>query len=89
VRGGRQTRFGPRHRTSVDGGRKARALEKRCPSTPNSPTAQTLSVTDGRTALGTVELIDRIYIATDTTGTEIGRFDSLREATRAFDRGRG
>jgi hypothetical protein len=31
-------------------------------------------------------VIDRIYIATDATGTEIGRFDSLREAARAaFD----
>jgi len=53
-----------------------------------NPTSQTFAVTDGRIALGTVEVIDRIYLATDTTGAEIGRFDSLREAARAFDVGR-
>ena len=49
------------------------------------PTSQAFAVTDGRVSLGTVKVIDRIYIATDATGTEIGLFDSLREAARAFD----
>jgi hypothetical protein len=65
------------------------SAKRRRRSSQENPTSQTFAVTDGRIALGTVEVIARIYIATDTTGAEIGRFDSLREAARAFDGGRG
>ncbi len=59
-----------------------------CRSIRENPASQAFAVTDGGLSVGTVKLIDRIYIATDTTYTEIGRFDSLREAARAFDGGR-
>ncbi len=55
--------------------------------TPNTTQASRYSVTAGRTALGVVELIDGVYIATDTDGVVVGEFGSLREASRAFHEG--
>jgi hypothetical protein len=45
-------------------------------------------VTDGRTALGTVEQVSGAFVAIDTSGVEIGRFRTAREAARTFDRER-
>jgi hypothetical protein len=55
-------------------------------SSRENSTSQTFAVTDGRAALGTVTVVDRIFTATDTTGAEIGHFRTLAEAVRAFPR---
>ena len=44
------------------------------------------AIADGRVTVGVVELTtDGIYIAVASSGAEIGRFRTLREAGRAFD----
>jgi hypothetical protein len=45
-------------------------------------------VTSGRDPLGVIELVDGAFIAIDVDGIEIGRFDSLKQAARAFNDGR-
>jgi hypothetical protein len=42
------------------------------------------SVTDGRTALGTVELTSGAFVAVDSSGEIIGAFDTLIAAVPAF-----
>jgi hypothetical protein len=49
-----------------------------------TPTAAHWSVTEGRVALGTVQYSGGAFVATDTAGTCIGRFTSMREAARSF-----
>jgi hypothetical protein len=55
---------------------------------PKPHRSQTLAVTDGRIAVGAVEVLDNIFIATDVYGEIIGTFSTLREATRALPAGR-
>lgn len=44
------------------------------------------SITDGRVAIGTVDLVDDgAYVARDLAGRVIGTFDSLLLAAAAFD----
>jgi hypothetical protein len=44
------------------------------------------AISDGRTAIGTVDLDGAgAFIARDLTGNEVGRFDSLLLASRAFE----
>jgi hypothetical protein len=44
------------------------------------------AITDGRTAIGTVDLADDgAFIARDLAGKVVGRFDSLLLASRAFE----
>jgi hypothetical protein len=45
-----------------------------------------VTVADGRTAVGTVDLVDGRYRATDSKGRVVGAFSTIREASRAFDR---
>jgi hypothetical protein len=45
------------------------------------------AVSDGTTALGTVEAVNGAFVAIDTAGIAVGTFASLREASRAFDEG--
>ena len=45
------------------------------------------SVTDGRVACGTVDLINGAFVATDTSGAVVGRFPTLHQAMRAFEGG--
>jgi hypothetical protein len=42
------------------------------------------AITDGRDALGTVQVAGGFFIAVDITGIVIGTFATLREAARAF-----
>jgi hypothetical protein len=53
----------------------------------NSVVQAHFSVTDGRDALGTVDLIDGAFVAVDVNGATVGRYASLRQAVRAFDDG--
>jgi hypothetical protein len=46
--------------------------------------ANSLSITRGQIALGTVEQIDDAYFAIDPDGKVVGTFRSQREAMRAF-----
>jgi hypothetical protein len=44
------------------------------------------SISDGRTAIGTVDLdAAGAYVARDLAGKEVGRFDSLLLASRVFE----
>jgi hypothetical protein len=45
------------------------------------------TVTDGRNAVGIVEMIDGRYVAFDRDGTLIGRFQTLQHAVRALPYG--
>jgi hypothetical protein len=44
----------------------------------------TQAVYDGRTALGTIELIDGAFVAVDSTGKVVGSFDTLKAAARSL-----
>ncbi len=60
-------------------------------STPDSRShinPQTFYVTDGRIPIGTVEVIGGSYVAVNADGQVIGRFGTLRLATRALPAGR-
>jgi hypothetical protein len=76
--------MGPRHRDDAE------APERKCAWKPRSfPSSRTsdsrqYSVTDGRTTIGTVELIDGAFIAVDVTGKPVGTFKTLTAAVRAF-----
>jgi hypothetical protein len=52
-------------------------------------TPRAVQVYDGRRALGTVEAVNGVFTAVTTDNVVVGTFTSLREACRAFDRGRG
>jgi hypothetical protein len=75
---------GPRHRDNAEA-RKGNALANRIPSSRTSNPKQ-YSVTDGRTALGTIELIDGSHVAIDATGPTLGTFATLRAAMASFGR---
>jgi hypothetical protein len=45
------------------------------------------AVSDGRVALGTIDVIDGMFVATDINGIVIGKFTTLGEAARAIDDG--
>jgi hypothetical protein len=52
-------------------------------ASPNSVQAH-FSVSDGRTTVGTVQVIDGAFVATDINGKFFGTFSSLRAAARAL-----
>ena len=72
---------GPQHRDDDAGARKE--LAKHVPSSRTSNPAQ-YHVTDGRTAIGTVELIDGAFVAVDSTGKTVGSFETLIAAARSL-----
>jgi hypothetical protein len=45
------------------------------------------TVSDGRETIGSVDLVDAVFVATDVAGNVVGRFASLRDATGAFGAG--
>ena len=47
------------------------------------------TITDGRDHIGTVDVIDGIYIVTDINGQVIGRYQNLQAAVRALQSSRG
>ena len=51
--------------------------------------APMLAVSDGRVTIGTINVIDGIYIAVDTGGIVIGTFGSMLEAVRSLPQGGG
>jgi hypothetical protein len=51
------------------------------------PSNARYSVSNGRETCGVVNLVDGVYVATDTDGVVVGQFPTLREASRAFDDG--
>ena len=53
------------------------------------PTQAHFAVADGRVAAGTIQVVGETFVAIDTTGTEVGRFPTLREAARALPNGGG
>ena len=70
----------------VNGGLNDRSSAKRPrPSSRQRSTSQTFAVTDGRTTVGMVEVDGKHFIAIDTAGHLVGRFDTLKLAMRAFD----
>jgi hypothetical protein len=73
---------GPQHRGRDAEARKDQALGKRAPFSRTS--AHTQYVTDGRVALGTVELIDGRYVAVASTSEVVGSFDTLPAASRSL-----
>jgi hypothetical protein len=76
---------GPRHRADAEA-REGIASGKCIPSSRTSNSKQ-YSVTDGRTALGTVELINGAFIAVNTTGQPLGTFATLKAAMASFGGG--
>jgi hypothetical protein len=52
----------------------------------NSPQLH-FAITDGRTALGTVDVVGGRFIGIGVDGHLIGKFNSLRDAVRAFGKG--
>jgi hypothetical protein len=70
---------------AVTGGRGKDALEPHSSSSRSQSTSQTrYSITEGRTSIGSVEVIAGAYIAIDTNGAIIGRYGTLRLAVRAL-----
>jgi hypothetical protein len=45
------------------------------------------SVSDGRLAVGVIEVVNGVITAIDTDGVILGEFATLREASRAFHDG--
>jgi hypothetical protein len=45
------------------------------------------SVTDGRVALGTIDVVDGAFVALDINGAVVGQYPTLRQAVRAFENG--
>ena len=80
---------GPSHRARHGGRAKTKdAFGKRSPSSRSQVFPQSqYAITDGRTAVGTVEIIDGYYVAFDCHGSIIGRFQTLRHAVRALPYG--
>jgi hypothetical protein len=62
---------------------RARASSRASRST-EAPTAKLLSITDGRTTLGTVELINGAFVAVVSTDEIVGSFDTLAAAARSL-----
>ena len=73
---------GPRHRDDAEA-RKGNALGNRIPSSRTSNPRQ-YSVTDGRTTIGTVELIGSAFVTVDSTGEIVGSLNTLAAAARTF-----
>lgn len=48
-------------------------------------TSSTVSVYSGRKNLGTVKTVDGVFVAINTDGVVIGRFETQREAIGAFE----
>jgi hypothetical protein len=63
-----------------DGG--ARQAVRNCDD--DGPATNSLAIYDGQTALGVVCTDGRSFVAIDTAGVVIGKYESLIEATRAF-----
>jgi hypothetical protein len=57
-------------------------------SSRENPTSQTFAVTDGRIAVGTIEVAKGMFTSISIEGEIIGEFATLKEASRAFDKGR-
>jgi hypothetical protein len=72
-----------RHRADGADAQGESSWDARISSTASTLKSQ-LSVCDGRTALGTVELVDRRYIVRDLDGAIVSRFQDLRSAIRAL-----
>jgi hypothetical protein len=53
-------------------------MSERAPS--SRPAQYSVSVTDGRDAVGTVKLIDGSHVAIDITGKVVGTFATLKAA---------
>jgi hypothetical protein len=54
-------------------------------SRPSSSNSNTVSVYAGRQFLGSVERRDDSFVAINTDGVVVGRFETLREAIGAFE----
>jgi hypothetical protein len=53
---------------------------------PDRPQAR-VAVSDGRDALGTIDQIDGVFVATDISGEVNGKFGTLKMAAASFGRG--
>jgi hypothetical protein len=78
-----QNGVGLQHRVDDAGARKEFS---HVPSSRSSDSKQ-YTVTDGRTALGTVELISGAFVAIASTGEVVGSFNTLVAAARSFPAG--
>jgi hypothetical protein len=77
--------------STVNGGQRVRRrlATVEDPFSRNFSQRKILAVTDGRLALGTIEIADGVFTSITIEGETIGMFRTLREASRAFDnRGR-
>jgi hypothetical protein len=78
---------GVNHRGDDGDARKADAFGQCTPSSPQQVAPQ-YAVTDGRLAVGTVEVIDGRFVAFGLDGNIIGRFRELKPAVRALPQAR-
>jgi hypothetical protein len=64
-------------------------LRRHASHIPSGPEQQqrSLAVSDGTTAVGTVEVRDSCFVALDTDGIVVGKFGTLRAAVRALPGG--
>jgi hypothetical protein len=74
----------PTHGGDRGGTRKVVASGKRALSSRKKNSSQHFAVADGRDALGTVDLIDGMYVATDAGGKFVGKFASMEAAAASF-----
>jgi hypothetical protein len=74
----------PATAATVSGLQRARDLGKRQPSSHASIPTQVLWTYDGCDLCGRVEVINNIFIAIDADEKIVGRFKTLRQATRAL-----
>jgi len=76
---------GPRHHDDAEA-QKGNAFGNRVPPFSRPPNSRQYAVTDGRTAIGTIELIDGRHVAIDATGQTLGTFATLKAAMASFGR---
>jgi hypothetical protein len=77
---------GPRHRDDAEAPERKCAWKPRFFPSSRTSNSKQYSVTDGRIALGTVELTGGAFIAVDTTGQTLGTFATVRAAMVSFGR---
>jgi hypothetical protein len=82
---GRIKGAGPPQRVDAAGPQKKSDFGKRLPS--SLPPLSTQWVYDGRDLCGRVEVTDSLFVAIDVDDRLIGRFKTLRQATRALPAG--
>ena len=58
------------------------------PPKPKQAASTRLSVADGQTTVGLIDVVDGRYRATDTRGKIVGTFKTQLDASRAFSSGR-